>query len=71
MISLERPAGSRSSEPECSSRLIAFKKLNRRSTVKIIRAGAVEIVSKPFTDQKLKMCIKNVLSSETKENTDI
>ena len=39
--------------------------------VKIIRAGATEIVSKPFTDQKLKTCIKNILSSETKENTDI
>ena len=39
--------------------------------VKIIRAGATEIVSKPFTDQKLKMCIKKILSSETKENTDI
>lgn len=31
--------------------------------VKVLRAGAVEFISKPFTDSKMLACVKNVMGS--------
>ena len=31
--------------------------------VKVLRAGAVEFISKPFTDNKMLACVKNVIRS--------
>jgi len=33
--------------------------------VKTIRAGAVDFISKPFTDQKLKSCIEKIMPPVT------
>ena len=33
--------------------------------VTVMRAGALDFISKPFTDQKLKSCVEKIMSSVT------
>lgn len=39
--------------------------------VKTMRAGAVDFIVKPFTDQKLKSCIEKMMPPVTLKNTEI